>query len=321
MNAEELTDRALGAMAGFAELLGAVAEERWEAPTPCAEWTVRDLVEHTVGLTAGVADALQAGDASPAAYRPRPASWWPRAVSALARAMWSTETSAGQVRVFPVSDQLAFTAPEVARIHLLDVITHSWDLARALGLDYDPGETASELVDLAALVAGRGLPALVRDFGPPVVSQENGSGDWAGVLRLLGRDPGWQPAAPVPAEPGLAPVDVAERLTRFSELWSPKIVARLNGHEVKVVKMSGAFDWHTHHDTDELFLVMTGRLRIEMRHGSVRLGPGDLYVVPRGVAHRPVATVPIESILLEPVGVVNTGDAGGPLTAVDEVLL
>lgn len=111
--------------------------------------------------------------------------------------------------------------------------------------------------------------------------------------------------------PALEPVDVAERLSRFSEIWSPKVLARLDGHEVKVVKMLGEFTWHTHPDTDELFLVVSGHLRIEMRHGHVEL---------RGVEHRPVATVPTESILIEPAGVVNTGDAGGPLTAVDEVL-
>jgi mannose-6-phosphate isomerase-like protein (cupin superfamily) len=120
--------------------------------------------------------------------------------------------------------------------------------------------------------------------------------------------------------PALEPIDVAERLSRFSEIWSPKVLARLDGHEVKVVKMLGEFTWHTHPDTDELFLVVSGHLRIEMRHGHVELGPGALYVVPRGVEHRPVATIPTESILIEPAGVVNTGDAGGPLTAVDEVL-
>jgi mannose-6-phosphate isomerase-like protein (cupin superfamily) len=105
------------------------------------------------------------------------------------------------------------------------------------------------------------------------------------------------------------PVDLAERLGRIRQAWSPTVVARLNDYEVKVVKLSGEFVWHTHADTDELFLVLTGRLTIKLRDGDVELGPGQVYVVPKGVEHCPVADGEVEAVLIEPAGVVNTGDA------------
>ncbi|HEX2773482.1 MAG TPA: cupin domain-containing protein [Micromonosporaceae bacterium] len=111
------------------------------------------------------------------------------------------------------------------------------------------------------------------------------------------------------------PVDLAERFSRFSTLWSPKVIARLNDYEIKLVKLKGEFVWHTHEDTDELFLVIDGELTIQLRDGDVRLGPGQLYVVPRGAEHCPIADGEVRAILIEPAGVVNTGDAGGDLTA------
>ena len=113
----------------------------------------------------------------------------------------------------------------------------------------------------------------------------------------------------------IGPVDLAERLSQFSEHWSPKVVARLNDYEVKVVKVEGEFVWHTHEDTDELFLVIDGELTIQLRDGDVVLRPGQLYVVPRGVEHCPSADGEVHAVLVEPTGVVNTGDAGGPMTA------
>ncbi|MGL6236482.1 MAG: cupin domain-containing protein [Segniliparus sp.] len=111
------------------------------------------------------------------------------------------------------------------------------------------------------------------------------------------------------------PIDIAERLTHVHELWSPKVIARLNDYEIKAVKLSGEFVWHDHAETDELFLVFSGRLRIQFRDGDVTLGPGQLYVVPRGVEHCPFAEGEVHALLVEPVGVANTGQAGGPLTA------
>ncbi|EWT02424.1 cupin [Intrasporangium oryzae NRRL B-24470] len=115
-------------------------------------------------------------------------------------------------------------------------------------------------------------------------------------------------------------VDLAEKFELFSDLWSPKLVARLNDYEVKLVKVQGEFVWHTHDDTDELFLVIEGTLTIQLRDGDVTLGPGQLFVVPRGVEHCPRADGHVKALLLEPAGVVNTGNAGGDLTAVVEAI-
>jgi mannose-6-phosphate isomerase-like protein (cupin superfamily) len=113
-------------------------------------------------------------------------------------------------------------------------------------------------------------------------------------------------------------VDLDEKFDLFTEHWSPKLVARLNDYEVKLVKVQGEFVWHTHDDTDELFLVVDGTLTIQLRDRDVTLGPGQLFVVPRGVEHCPRADGEVKALLLEPAGVVNTGDAGGGLTAVVE---
>ena len=108
-------------------------------------------------------------------------------------------------------------------------------------------------------------------------------------------------------------VNLAEKLSLFSERWSPKIVADFNGNDIMVVKVQGEFNWHSHPDTDDFFLVLKGRLRIKLRDGDVVLGPGELYVVPRGVEHCPVAEEETHILLIEPAGVPNTGD---PATAV-----
>ena len=109
-------------------------------------------------------------------------------------------------------------------------------------------------------------------------------------------------------------VDLNAKFEKFSEHWSPKVVARLNDYEVKLVRIEGEFVWHSHQDTDELFLVLAGELTIQLRDRSVTLGPGQLYVVPRGVEHCPRADGEVKAMLLEPAGVINTGDASGDLT-------
>ena len=116
-------------------------------------------------------------------------------------------------------------------------------------------------------------------------------------------------------------VDLREKLSLFSEHWSPKVVATLNDYEVKVVKVKGEFVWHSHADTDELFLVVDGSLTIRLPDGDVHLAPGQLFVVPRGVEHCPVAADEASLVLVEPTGVVNTGDAGGDLTATHDTTL
>jgi mannose-6-phosphate isomerase-like protein (cupin superfamily) len=105
------------------------------------------------------------------------------------------------------------------------------------------------------------------------------------------------------------PVDLGAKLSLFADHWSPKVIARLNDYEIKVVKLKGEFVWHSHADTDELFLVIDGNLTIQFRDGAVALGPGQLFVVPRGVEHCPRADGEVAAMLIEPAGVVNTGDA------------
>ncbi|MEV2241540.1 cupin domain-containing protein [Micromonospora sp. NPDC049891] len=116
------------------------------------------------------------------------------------------------------------------------------------------------------------------------------------------------------------PVNLAEKLSQFNELWSQKTVAVLNDYEVKLAKLKGEFVWHTHEDTDELFLVISGRLTIQLRDGDVVLEPGELFVVPRGVEHCPVADEETAILLFEPAGTLNTGDVGGPMTRAAELL-
>ena len=105
-----------------------------------------------------------------------------------------------------------------------------------------------------------------------------------------------------------------EKFAALSEHWSPRVVARLNGQEVKVVRFQGAFTWHHHEREDELFLVHRGRFRMEFRDRTVELGPGDLLVVPRGVEHRPVADDEVEVLLFEPAGTLNTGNVRDAFT-------
>lgn len=103
-------------------------------------------------------------------------------------------------------------------------------------------------------------------------------------------------------------INIDAKLGSVTEHWRPKIVARLNGQEVKIVKIRGTFPWHHHEDVDELFVGWKGRFRIEFRDRAVDLGPGDLLVVPRGVEHRPVAETEAEILLFEPADVRNTGN-------------
>ena len=111
------------------------------------------------------------------------------------------------------------------------------------------------------------------------------------------------------------PINVAQKFSMFSEHWSPRVVAELNDYQVKLAKLEGEFVWHSHADTDELFYIVEGELIIEFRDRSELLRKGDLLVVPKGVEHRPVAASECHVLLIEPRGVINTGDAGGALTA------
>lgn len=114
-------------------------------------------------------------------------------------------------------------------------------------------------------------------------------------------------------------INFADKLLRFSETWSPRVIAEMNDYQFKLVKVHGRFVWHSHPDTDEAFIVLKGVLVIELRDGEVTLNEGELYVVPRGVEHRPSARDECHMLLIEPAGVLNTGTAGGERTAPNDV--
>ena len=105
-------------------------------------------------------------------------------------------------------------------------------------------------------------------------------------------------------------INLSEKLGTFSEHWSPRTVAQLNDYDVMVVKVKDEFVWHKHDETDDFFLVLKGKLDIELRDRTVTLGPGELFIVPKGVEHRPVAKEEVHMLLIEPTGTPNTGDKG-----------
>ena len=115
-----------------------------------------------------------------------------------------------------------------------------------------------------------------------------------------------------------APINLAEKLAGFSEHWQQRTVAEFNGHDIMVAKVQGEFVWHRHDDTDDLFLVLRGELTIELRDRSVTLRAGELFVVPKGIEHRPVATDEVHLLLIESSGTPNTGD---PATAAPRRLI
>ena len=117
----------------------------------------------------------------------------------------------------------------------------------------------------------------------------------------------------------LDPINLQIKLSKFSEHWSPKIVAQMNDYQFKVVKVLGEFDWHDHPETDETFLVLKGTLDIHFRAGHVALKEGEMYVVPKGVEHKPVANEECHILLIEPAGTVNTGDVVSEKTAPNDV--
>lgn len=113
----------------------------------------------------------------------------------------------------------------------------------------------------------------------------------------------------------IRPVIIDEKFAKFSDTWSPKVIAQMNHIQFKLVRLQGEFVWHEHPDTDETFMVIEGELEIRFKDKSVFLNPGELLVIPKGVSHCPVAQTPCKVMIVEPEGVVNTGDAGGDLTA------
>ena len=103
-------------------------------------------------------------------------------------------------------------------------------------------------------------------------------------------------------------INLAAKLSTFSDHWHPRVVGQFNGHDLMVVKVKGEFVWHKHDDTDDFFLVLSGHMSVQLRDGTVSWGPGEVFVVPRGVEHRPVAEEEAQILLIEPQGTPNTGN-------------
>lgn len=114
-------------------------------------------------------------------------------------------------------------------------------------------------------------------------------------------------------------INFRQKFGLFAEQWQPKVVAEMNDYQFKIVKLQGDFIWHRHEDTDETFLVIEGELRIDFRDGEVRIGAGEMFVVPKGVEHKPYAGKEVKLLLIEPRGVPNTGDQGGERTAANDI--
>ncbi len=115
--------------------------------------------------------------------------------------------------------------------------------------------------------------------------------------------------------PSYQSLNLANKLQLINEHWSPRVIAEMNDYQFKVVKLLGDFIWHDHQDTDETFIVLDGQLRIDFPDGQVLVRQGEMYVVPKGVEHKPYAEQEVSLMLIEPRGVLNTGDAGGSRTA------
>jgi mannose-6-phosphate isomerase-like protein (cupin superfamily) len=115
------------------------------------------------------------------------------------------------------------------------------------------------------------------------------------------------------------PINFRQKLSLFNEQWTPKVVAEMNDYQFKVVKLAGDFIWHDHKDTDETFMVLEGVLRIDFRDGAVHISAGEMFVVPKGVEHKPYAEHEVKLLLIEPRGVPYTGEQGGDRTAANDV--
>ena len=114
-------------------------------------------------------------------------------------------------------------------------------------------------------------------------------------------------------------INIKKKFLKFSEHWSPRVIAEMNDYQFKLAKIKGDFMWHDHKHTDEVFIVIEGRMNIEFRDGAVHLKEGDLFVVPKGVEHKPCAKNECKILVIEPKGVINTGDTRGEMT-IDEDL-
>ena len=114
-------------------------------------------------------------------------------------------------------------------------------------------------------------------------------------------------------------INLKEKLSKFSDHWSPKVIAEMNDYQFKLVKIQGEFIWHNHEDTDETFIVIEGEMKIEFENETLELNEGDMFVVPKGVEHKPWAENECKVMIIEPRGVLNTGNSEGDLTASNDV--
>ena len=114
-------------------------------------------------------------------------------------------------------------------------------------------------------------------------------------------------------------INLKEKLSKFSDHWSPKVIAEMNDYQFKLVKIQGEFIWHNHDDTDETFIVIEGEMKIEFENETLELNEGDMFVVPKGVEHKPWAENECKVMIIEPRGVLNTGNSKGDLTALNDV--
>ena len=110
------------------------------------------------------------------------------------------------------------------------------------------------------------------------------------------------------------PINLTQKFSLFAEQWSPKIITQMNDYHFKIAKIQGEFVWHSHPETDEAFIVIDGKMRIEFRDGVIALKAGEMFVVPKGIEHKPVAEAECHILMVEPLGTLNTGDAGGEQT-------
>ena len=117
----------------------------------------------------------------------------------------------------------------------------------------------------------------------------------------------------------LKAININDKLNKFSDLWSPKVIAEMNDYQFKLAKVKGEFVWHSHEETDETFIVLDGELLIEFRDEKIKLNKGELYIVPKGVEHKPYAENECHIMLIEPKGIINTGDKSTKLTSKNDI--
>jgi len=115
------------------------------------------------------------------------------------------------------------------------------------------------------------------------------------------------------------PINLVQKFSLFTEQWQPKVIAEMNDYQFKISKLRGDFIWHDHKETDETFIVIEGKLRIDFRDGAVEIGPGEMFVVPKGVEHKPFAEREVKLMIIEPRGLKNTGEQIGDRTAPNDV--